>query len=65
MQKFRRSKSPPKAVMPRSAPGRRSLQLPRILVRIYIAVALMVAVIALSTIAFFHSAASGATWLPN
>lgn len=58
MQKNRRSKLPPKIEMPRSLPGRRSVQLPRILMRIYIAVAVMLAVIAASTVAFFHSAES-------
>lgn len=43
---------------PRQLPGRRSVQLPRILMRIYIAVAVMLAVVALSTVAFFHSAES-------
>jgi voltage-gated potassium channel len=42
--------------VPRPLPGRRSVQLPRILVRIYLAIALLVAVIAISTIAFFYSA---------
>ena len=58
MQKIRRHNVQPKTTTPRTVPGRRSVQLPRILVRIYIALVLMVAVIALSTVAFFHSAES-------
>lgn len=61
MRGVQRRRAPSKVSVQRSSPGRRSIQLPRILVRIYIAVILMVAVIALSTVAFFHSAES-VTW---
>lgn len=54
-----RRKNTPKLVVPRSRDDRqRSQQLPRILVRIYIAVVAMLLVIAASTVAFFYSADS-------
>jgi len=54
-----RRRSAPKVVVPHSRSGRqRSQQLPRILVRIYIAMFAMLLVVIASTVAFFYSADS-------
>ena len=54
--------APPKLNLTRSVPGRRSQQLPRILVRIYAAGAVMLVVMALATCAFYYSARGTVSW---
>lgn len=51
----RRKNVPPKIVVPRNVPGRRSVQLPRILIRIYVAIAVLVVGVGIATVAFFYS----------
>jgi len=62
MLKIRRRRGPAKTVIPRALPGRRSLQLPRILVRIYAAAAMLLLGIGLSTCAFYYFADYPVSW---
>lgn len=62
MLRLKERTSSPKIAAPRSVPGRRSQQLPRILVRIYVAAAVLIAGTALATCAFYYSASHPVTW---
>lgn len=62
MLKLKRHRAPAKSSALHRLPGRRSQQLPRILVRIYVAAGALVLGMALATVAFHYFADGRATW---